>query len=107
MKKYNPLAVFVVLYVVFVIFLVLIHPFVASAAEKVPGGLGNTVVVNSIKSSEKNYGDRQQYHMTIKASDNSEIIGYIYKSSVSSYYTLSLYTQTSHLNKCLCTLKIQ
>ena len=81
-RNRNIAILFSVLYVICAVCLFWFHPFVASAAEtdtttkKVPGGVGNTVVFNSVVTYEKGKY-KNTYSATLKAGSDYEIVGVI------------------------------
>lgn len=87
------------LYIAYAVCLFCLHPFVASAAEtdkpekKVPGGKGNTVVVDS-QTKGKNFSVRSSE--TLKAKDTVEIVAVIEPiGDPVMYYNLSLLSLSS------------
>lgn len=83
MKKYkrmnrSALLAFAFFYVFCVICLFWFHPFVASAAEKVPGGVGNKVIVSSYRlNGIQNKNSEERHHVTMQAADGYEIVAYL------------------------------
>lgn len=64
------------------------HPMTVNAADNAPGGSGNTVTVNSSRIKNSDFGNRQNYHVTLTAKEGYEIIGYL--SDGGDYVSLSL-----------------
>ena len=65
------------LYAAYIVWLFWCQPFVACAAEKegaVPGGMGNTVVVSSEQTHDRN---KSVYEITFQSKENYEIVGYL------------------------------
>lgn len=88
------IAAFTIMYIVGVICLFMFHPIVASAAEQVPGGVGNVVTVDSYSEyTESNRAIRES--ATMKAASDYEIVAHLNTSYVNKddplYYTIQFY----------------